>query len=80
MLDTSLIWQLCHVILDLDFSVSSDALETFESIFTGKMRIKDKSDPELLVHFLNEHSKEIHDIFQHLKHKSGADLDHTTNS
>lgn len=60
--------------------MSSDALETFESIFIGKRRIKDKNDSELLKNFLNDHSKEIHDIFQHLKHKSWADLDQTNNS
>lgn len=52
MLDTGIIRQLCESILDLDFSVSSDALETFTSIFIGKRRIKIKGDAELLSNFL----------------------------
>lgn len=80
MLDVAIIRQLCETILDLDFSVSSDALETFASIFTGKRKIKIKGDAEQLGNFLNQHSKEIHEVFQYLKQKTGLDLDSTNNS
>lgn len=80
MLDIAIIRQLSESILDLDFSVSSDALETFASIFTGKRKMKTKGDAELLSNFLGQQSKEIHDIFQRLKHKTGADLDQTITS
>jgi len=52
MLDIAIIRQLSESILDLDFSVSSDALETFASIFTGKRKMKTKGDAELLSNFL----------------------------
>lgn len=36
-------------------------------------------DAEILGNFLSQQSKEIHDVFQRLKQKTGADFDQTTN-
>ena len=50
---------LSSLIIDLDFSVASDALETFESIFTAERKPPTKGPNEALKKFVTKHSQEI---------------------
>lgn len=69
MLDVTIVQQLSGLILDPDFSVSSDALETFGAIFTAPRKPSHKANVELS-EWVIEHVRELHKIFQRLKKRT----------
>ena len=64
------------MVLDPDFSISSDALETFIAIFTAERKPTTTNDD--LDEFMAKHGKEILRIFDELKSKT-MPHDGTTN-
>jgi hypothetical protein len=56
-----------NLILDLDFSIASDALETFENILTAQRKPFFPSN-EALNSFIVLYAKDLLAIFYHVKH------------